>query len=248
MAKRKRRKLTKAQARAEARRRKRRQQITWAVAGTVAAAVIVVLVLIAMGGDDGGLVEVEPLRDDIETGLTEEGYPYRGSADAPVTLLEFSDYNCPHCRDFALDVIPLVDDEFIASGQVKYVIQPYALYDWSLPIVEAAACARDQDGFWDFHHWAFANSQRFPSQRSPSRGLLRELASASGLDVDGFDACLDEGRHRDDVLASKQDAEGRLGIDRTPTIFVNGVRTSPTLPAIREAVQAAQAAGSSEQE
>jgi protein-disulfide isomerase len=244
MAKKKRRKLTRAQARAEAQRRKRQRKIMWAVAGVVAAAVIVVLALIALGG--GGsteLVEAAPLRDDVETGITDEGYPYRGSADAPVTLVEYSDYNCGGCQTYALTVAPVVDDEFVATGQAKYVVQPFALWDFSLPIVEAAACARDQDGFWDFHHWVFTNASLLPQGRSPSRGLLRDLAEASGLDVDAFDACLDERRHRDEVQASTEDAKVRLGINGTPTILVNGVAAPASLQGIRNAVQAAMAGG-----
>jgi protein-disulfide isomerase len=217
----------------------------WAVAGVVAVAVVFVVILVSMGGGEAQteLVEAESLRDDIETGVTQEGYPYRGSPDAPVTLVEYSDYNCPHCRTFALETAPLIDDEFVATGQLRYVIQPYALWDYSLPIVEASACAGDQGGFWDFHHWAFTNSALFPAPRAPSRGLLRDIAEASGLDVDEFEACLDEGRHYEDVRLSKQDAEARLGVRSTPTIYVNGVKTPASLEAIRSAVQAAGAGG-----
>ncbi len=248
MAKRKRRKLTKAQARAEAQRQKRQRQIMWAVAGVVAVAIVVVVVLIVVSGggssEGGTLVEAELLRDDVETGVTEEGYPYRGSSDAPVTLVEFSDYNCPHCRTFALETAPLVDEELIASGQLKHVIQPYYLYDWSRPIVEAAMCAQEQEDFWDYHHWLFANSERFPPRRSPSRGLLLELAEASGLDTDTFDACLEDGRFRDAVVASTEAAKLQRGINSTPTIFVNGIQTPANIEGIRSAVQAALGAGS----
>jgi protein-disulfide isomerase len=249
MAKKKRRKLSKAEARAEARRQKRQRQIIWAVAAVVAAAVVIVIVLIAVSGggdgESGELVQADPPRSDVETGVTEEGYPYRGSADAPVTLVEFSDYNCPSCRIFALETAPVIDDELVATGQLRHVVQPYYLWDWSRPIVEAAMCAREQDGFWDYHHWLFANAERFPPQRSPSRGILLELAEASGLDTDAFGACLDEGRYRDEVVASTEDAKLKQGIDRTPTVFVNGMLTPATAEDIRNAVQAALSAGSS---
>jgi protein-disulfide isomerase len=135
----------------------------------------------------------------------------------------------------------LIDDEFVASGQVKYVVQPFYLWDWSRPIAEAALCAREQDGFWDFHHLAFVNSQQFPVQRAPSRDTLRELAQASGLDVNAFDACINEGRYLDEIVASREDARLR-GINSTPSIFINGARTASSIEAIRRAVQAALAA------
>ena len=251
MAKRKRRKLTKAQARAEAQRRKRQRQIMWTVAGVVAVAVVAVLILIAIsGGEDGELVDTEPLRDDIETGVTEEGYPYRGPADAPVTIVELSDYNCPVCADFNLSTTRLIDDELVATGDVKYVIHPFALYSESVPIVEAALCANEQEGFWDFHHLLFANQQNFSRQRPPSRALLREIADASGLDVEQFQACLDEGRTDEAEAATRQGKEG-LGVDSTPTFFVNGVKTQllrneAYIDTIRKAVEVAKTAGSSE--
>jgi protein-disulfide isomerase len=247
MAKKKRRKLSKAQAKEEALRQKRQRQITWAVVGVVAVAALVVFVLAALSG--GGEVTaqsdelgtpVPPLRDDIETGLTEEGYPYRGAADAPVTVVEFSDYNCPHCRRFNVEAAPLIDDELVASGQVKYVIHPFTLWDESQPVAEAAACARDQDRFWEFHHRVYDDQGRFSRSRPPSRELLREWAEATGLDFDEFEACIDEGRHREEVIAGTRDAKTRLGVNSTPTVLVNGVRTNPTFIGIRDAVQAAQ--------
>ena len=253
MAKRKRRKLTKAQARAEAQRRRRQRQIMWAVAGTVAVAVIVVVVLIAISGSKSAEpVELAPLRDDVETGTTEEGFPYRGPVDAPVTVVEYSDYNCPVCGEFNQSTAELIDDQLIATGQVKYVVQPYALWEESIPVVEAAICAREQDAFWDFHHLLFANQDLFSAQRPPSRGLLREFAEIVGLDVDRFDSCLDEGR-RDEVVAVSEIAKNELGVTSTPTFFVNGQKTQllreeAFFDTIRKAVEVAESAGSSEQE
>jgi protein-disulfide isomerase len=246
MAKKKGRKLSRAQARAEAQRRKRQQRIIWGVAAALAAALVIVIVLIEIGRGSASEQLVQPilLRDDIETGITEEGYPYRGSADAPVTLVEYSDFNCAHCQIFALEVSPVIDDEFVASGRLKHVVRPYYLWDWSRPIAEAALCAQEQEGFWDFYQWAFANSQLFPASQPPSRHILDELAQASGLNMGGFDTCLDEGRYRDDVVASAEDAKLREGINSTPTLLVNGVTTQASVEAIRDAVEAAIAAGS----
>ena len=248
MAKRKRRKLSKAQARAEAQRRKRQRQIIWAVAGVAAVAVIVVVVLIAMSGNESAeLVEVEPLRDDLETGVTAEGYPYRGPADAPVTVVEYSDYNCPVCGEFSLSTMGLIDDQLLATGQARYVVQPYALWEESVPVVEAGICAREQEAFWDFHHVLFANQALFSTRQPPSRGLLRQCAEVVGLDVDAFDACLDQGR-QDEVVAASQVAKVELEVTSTPTFFVNGQRTQllreeSFFDTIRKAVEAAGSSG-----
>lgn len=237
MAKKKRRKLTKTEAKQQALRQKKRQQMIWALVSVVGIAVAVVAVLVAMSGEEQRIASVpenEPFEVDIQ------GYPSLGSDDAPVTVIEFSDYNCPHCGDFALDSFPLIEDELIASGQVRYVVYPYYLWDESLPIAEAAACAQDQGLFWDFHHLLFANQGRFSRQQPPSRDLLREWAGTSGLDVSDFDACLDDGRVRENVRAATQDAKERLGITSTPTLLVNGFKSPASIDAIRNAVQVAQ--------
>lgn len=247
MAKRKRRKLSKSQARAEALRRQRQQRIIWAVSGVVVVAVIIVFVLIQLGGTESAeLVQAQQLRDDIETGVTEEGYPYRGPADAPVTIVELSDYNCPICGDFSNGTSHLVDDELVATGQVRYVVQPFALWAESVPVVEAAICAQEQGGFWDFHHVLFANQPLFSRARPPTGDLLRQFAEASGLDVGEFQACYNQGR-RDEVEESTRAAKEDLEVTSTPTFFVNGVRTQlfrdeAYIDTVRRAVQEAQAA------
>jgi protein-disulfide isomerase len=252
MAKKKRQKLSKAQAKAEAQRRQRQRQMMWGVGGVIAVAVVAVIIVIVLQSGRRELVSAEPLRADIETGLTEEGYPYRGASDAPVTIVEFSDYNCPACGDYATSTAQQVDDELVATGQVKYVVQPYALWEESLPIVAAAACARDQGKFWDFHHQLFANQSLFSTRQPPSRALLNDFAEASGLNVGEFQACVDEGRHDAEVLASTQKGKVDMGVNSTPTFFVNGERvqlysTEPYIVTLKNAVQAAQAAGSSNQ-
>jgi protein-disulfide isomerase len=143
-----------------------------------------------------------------------------------------------------------MDDELVATGQVKYVVQPYALWEESVPIVEAAVCATEQGGFWDFHHEVFINQSRFSTQQPPSRAMMRGWAEASGLDVDEFEACLDQGRENE-VLTATQRAKVDLGVNSTPTFFVNGQRVQlfqneEPIDTLRNAVQAAQTSGSTE--
>jgi protein-disulfide isomerase len=248
MAKKRRRKLTRTEAKAEAERRQRQRQITWAIAGIVVVAVIVVLILITIGGQSGGTVAADPLREDVEIGVTDEGYPYRGPADAPVTVINYADYNCPHCGAFAVESEPLLDEEFVATGRIKYVAPPYALWEESIPIVEAAVCATEQGGFWDYHQRLFANQAQFSQLRPPSRAVLIGWAKDGGLDEDVFNACLNEGR-RDQVLAATEKAKLELGVNSTPTFFVNGVKTQlftneAPIDTLRKAIEAAEVAAS----
>jgi len=247
--KKKRHKLTKAQAKAAALRRQRQRRLIWIFSSVAVVATFAVILWVAFsdGGNGAGLAtEVEPLREDVETGVTEEGYPYRGAADAPVTIVEFSDYNCSVCRDFNLTTARAVDDELVATGQVKYVLHPFALYPESTPIVEAAACAQEQGGFWPFHHQVFVDGNRFSRSSPPSQALLNEWAQASDLDVDVFETCVEEGRYRDTVAEATRRGQEAFGVNSTPNFFVNGTRTGllrgeAYIDTLRKAVEAAQA-------
>ena len=240
--KKKRRKLTRAQAKEAALRRQRRRRLTWIFSGVAVVAVLAIVVWVTLSDGDEGAA----LRDDIETGVTKEGYPYRGAVDAPVTIVEFSDYNCSVCRNFNVTTARIVDDELVATGQVRYVVHPFVLYPESAPIVEAAACAQEQEGFWSFHHQVFVDGNRFSRSTPPSQALLREWAQASDLDVNAFEACIAEGRYQDKVLEATQRGQEEFGVNSTPSFFVNGTRTAllrneAYIDTLRKAVQAAQA-------
>lgn len=244
--KKKKRKLSKAQAKEVALRRQRQRQLIWTFSSVALVAALAIIAWVALSsGDDEPEPAPASLRDDVETGITEEGYPYRGAADAPVTIVEFSDYNCSVCRDFNMTTTRAIDDEWVATGQVKYVVHPFVLYQESAPIVEAAACAQEQERFWPFHHQVFVDGNRFSRGDPPSQALLREWAQASDLDVDAFEACVEEGRYRDKVLDATQRGQEEFGINSTPNFFVNGTETrllrgEAYIDTLRRAVQAAQ--------
>ena len=247
--KKKKRKLSKAQAKEAALRRQRQRQLIWTFSSVALVAALAIIAWVALSGRGDGpepAPATRPLRDDVETGVTKEGYPYRGAADAPVTIVEFSDYNCPVCRDFNMTTTPVIDDEWVATGQVKYVVYPFVLYQESAPIVEAAACAQEQERFWPFHHQIFVDGNRFSRGDPPSQALLREWAQASDLDVDAFEACVEERRYRDKVLEATQHGQEEFGVNSTPNFFVNGTETrllrgEAYIDTLRRAIQAAQA-------
>ncbi|RMF29494.1 MAG: DsbA family protein [Chloroflexi bacterium] len=203
-------KRARAAARAQARRR--RQRITL-IGIAVVVALLITGGLILLG--TGRSSNTADLSSDVPTGFTDEGFPYRGSPDAPVKIIEFSDYLCPHCRDFNLETAPRIDETFVATGKVQYINHYFALGPNRIPIVEAAYCAADQGKFWEYHHTLFANQGRF--QRADLIGYARQL----GLDVETFTQCLDSGKHRQAIEAAIQSAQ-ELGVNATPTFLING--------------------------
>ncbi len=147
-------------------------------------------------------------------------FPAKGAANAPVTMIEYADYGCSHCRDFTLEKFSLLDAEYIQTGKVKFVVHPLYLGSEQTGLAaEAAWCAADQGKFFEYHHALFAKQEAITAGQS---GLI-DLAAGEGLNRDTFGQCLSSRRHQADLENARQAAENR-GINSTPTFFVNSQR------------------------
>ena len=140
----------------------------------------------------------------------------RGKADAPITVIEFSDFECPYCRR-AQATLKAVKNAY--GDKVRFVFRHYPLpfHKLAPKASEGSQCAADQGKFWPFHDALFTDG----AELTPA--ALKKLAGKLTLDQAKFDTCLDSGRHAERV--AQDSAEGkRLGISGTPTFFINGVR------------------------
>jgi protein-disulfide isomerase len=149
-----------------------------------------------------------------------------GDADAPVTFVEVSDFGCPHCRDFHTQTAELIKQQYVDSGQVRWITVPYALSPATVPPAAAAMCAAEQDDYFTFAQALFSIENR--EERISSAGL-RQAAEQTGLDIDTFTDCLDSGRHATTV-SDNRDAAGRVNVTGTPTFFINGEVVSGAQP------------------
>ena len=151
-------------------------------------------------------------RYDIPT----EGYPSLGPDDAPITIVEFSDFQCPFCRRFHSETYQALLDAY--PGQIRFVYRNLPLtsiHPDAMPAAIASLCANDQNVYWDYHDKLF-------SSETLSRDIYIQYASELGVNVDDFSACLDSGAH-DDYIAQDMDFALNLGVQSTPTFFVNGL-------------------------
>jgi protein-disulfide isomerase len=152
-----------------------------------------------------------------------DGAPVRGVAEAPVTLVEFSDFHCPFCKR----VQPILEQLLVKyPKRVKLVFQDFPLdklHPQARGAAEAARCAHEQGKFWEYHDLLFANAPK------ASSGDLETYAEQAGLEVKTFQSCLSDGGQQ---TAVQQDVrEGaRLGITGTPMFFINGRPLSGALP------------------
>lgn len=157
--------------------------------------------------------------DGIEVGLTAEGYPYMGNADAPVTLEEFTDYLCPYCGRHVVEVEPALIEQYFRTGQVKHVFRdnPLAsLHPTSHQAHEAALCVAEQGAamFWTMHDRLFSEAGTWGSMPDPT-DYLADLAKELGADMKEYEACLESGRMAELVNASISEAAS-YGYSGTP--------------------------------
>jgi protein-disulfide isomerase len=136
--------------------------------------------------------------------------PVVGRADAPVTLVEFSDYQCPYCRMFFSDTFPTLKREYIDTGKLRYVFQDYPLdqiHSQASKAAEAAHCAGEQGKYWEMHDLLFQNPRTLASPQ------LSEHARNLDLDGAAFDACLESSKYAARIKESQSNgaAAGVLG-------------------------------------
>lgn len=141
--------------------------------------------------------------------------PTMGQPNAPITIVEFSDYQCPFCRRFAESTLPLLKADYIDSGKVRYIYRdlPLDLHPFAHKAAEAALCAGEQGQYWTMHDMLFKNQENF------AMSAFKEYAASLDLDSRLFEECLDSARYAQEV--QNELIEGRsIGIEGTPTFFI----------------------------
>lgn len=145
-----------------------------------------------------------------------KGYPSLGPDDAPITIVEFSDFQCPFCRRFHDDTYQALLDSY--PGKIRFVYRNLPLtsiHPNAMPAAIASLCANDQNAYWDFHEKLFSNE-------TLDEATYIQYATDLGLDVETFTACLSSGKH-DEFIKQDMDFSLGLGVQSTPTFFVNGL-------------------------
>ena len=149
----------------------------------------------------------------------------RGDPDAPITILEFGDFQCPACQQFFAVVKPQLDLAYVDEGVARFVFHDYPVvsaHPYAFLAARGARCALDQgeEYFWPFHDQLFSQQSTWSASQRPPTDIFESYAGALGLDVEDFAACLDSDRHAD-VISANLRLGIELGVSRTPTIFVS---------------------------
>lgn len=165
---------------------------------------------------------------DVPTGpvdVSVDDDPVLGDPKAKVTVIEFSDFQCPFCRVMWRDTMPKLKSEYIDTGKIRFVYRDYPLpfHDGGVPFAQAAQCAGDQGKFWEYHDKIYAEQDKKGQGTIEFAGVpaLKTWARDLGLKGAEFDQCLDSGKYKAEV--EKDIADGQaVGVSGTPSTFING--------------------------
>ena len=158
--------------------------------------------------------------------------PVLGQEKAPVTIIEFSDFQCPYCRKFWRETLPEIKKNYIDSGKAKLVYRdfPLPMHPSAEISAEAGECAGDQGKFWEWHDKIFSEQDK-EGQSTVQYGIadVKKWGAEIGLDAAQFTACLDSEKYKDEVAKDLADGQA-ADVTGTPTFFVNGKTVRGSLP------------------
>ena len=147
----------------------------------------------------------------------------RGSAAAPVTVYEMSDFQCPYCREFAINTFPALDSAYVATGRVRWAFVNFPLtsvHHNAVPAAEVALCAAQQGAFWRVHDLLYQHQELWAPLKEPAAFFLT-LADSAKLSKPALLACLQSPATEEAIRADAQGAE-RSGATSTPTFYIEG--------------------------
>lgn len=164
--------------------------------------------------------EAESKSDSLKASkLIEGGSPIIGSPNAPITILEWGDYQCTFCYKFHQSTLDIINEDFVKTGKVKIVFKDFPLNGPdSLLAAEAAHCAQDQEKYWQYHDELYDN---WGGERTGwiTRESLDKFAITVNLDLDKFNKCLDDHKYQSKVMSLHEFGK-EIGIDATPSFLV----------------------------
>jgi protein-disulfide isomerase len=206
-----------------------------ALAAAVIAAIALIGVANLLRGDDNNTSSNTPI--DIPEHTAPADGTTLGNADAPVTIYEYSDFQCPYCRVAAAEIVPRLDTEYLATGKAKLIFKIMAFIGqesrWA---AEAALCAGEQGKFWEYHN------KLYEEQNGENKGTfvvenLKRFAQEIGLNEGDFNTCLDAEKYAAQIADGMDEATNR-GVNSTPTFFVGQTQVDTNFDAIAKAIEA----------
>ena len=168
--------------------------------------------------------------------LSVDGAPFMGDKNAAVTLIDFSDYQCPFCGRHVRETLVQIERDYIRTGKVKYIFRDFpieSIHPQVFKVHEAARCAGEQGKFWEMH------GRLFTSQKTLSPNDLTDQAQALGLDMSNFQQCVESAKY---AAAIREDLTegGKAGVNGTPSFFLGLTEPSNSKVKVLRVLKGAQ--------
>lgn len=176
--------------------------------------------------DEGYAVEenLGPINIEVPAGI-----PVLGDNNAPVTIVEFADFQCPFCGEWQKTIFQELKSKYIETGKARFVFMDYAfLGDESTRAAQAARCANDQNRFWEYHDLLYTK-QSGENEGAFIDDNLKQFAKELKLNEDEFNSCFDSNKYASQLNSDIVEAD-EYGVISTPTIYINGNKLEGILP------------------
>ncbi len=201
--------------------KERSEESEW-LENLVAIVVVTLIVVVTIGLFQGWFFHHAPpptVNKTYPIGIDDD--PMLGNQNAKVTMIEFSDYRCPACRDFEEQTWPLIKQAYVDTGKLRFVYRDYpleSLHPGATNVAATVNCAGEQGRFWEFHD-AF-----YHEQSNISEALVDRLVKQYGMNKSVLDACRKSGRQHEEIARDVQDAVRNGEVSGAPTFFIDGHR------------------------
>ncbi|MDE1842613.1 MAG: DsbA family protein [Thaumarchaeota archaeon] len=171
----------------------------------------------------GNPLAMSPMQDNTTQAsinlLVDNSSPILGSKDAPITMIEFGDYQCFYCNKFYHTIEPDIVKNYINTGKVRMIFKDFVIIGQdSVNAAHAAHCAQEQGKFWEYHDVLYNNWAGENTGWASSNNLM-SFATKMGLDSNQFSSCMSQSKYISTVQGSLSDAKG-LGLTGTPDFFI----------------------------
>lgn len=203
------------------------------IAAGVACALVLGAWFFSRSGDKGrGISEksnaLEEGQSAARVKVEERNAPSLGRDSAPITIIEFADFQCPSCALFHFGAGAAIFEEFVKTGKVRFVFKQFPLLgEESFFAAYAAECAKEKGKFWEYHDLLFMKQSQSEGENSGVFSLdnLTRIAEEAGLEKNEFSQCMRAEKYKSAVLADVEDGK-KAGVEGTPTVFINGRKMS----------------------
>jgi protein-disulfide isomerase len=184
------------------------------------ALIIVVILLVGVGWwIYHQMYAPQPPQEEVTAQIPIGASPVLGSENASMTVVVFSDFECPFCGQFARETFPQVKAKYVDTGKMRIVFKqfPLSIHEHAELAAQASLCAHDQEKFWEYHDLLYSHQQDLALED------LKAYAQDIGLNAERFNSCLDSGQYQTQV-ASEKVLGTQSSVTGTPTFFFNGKR------------------------